>query len=138
MAHNFIKFPPYFNTQREKTMNSLKAALVQVLRSPFIVIRVPALSPGVMAVEAAPDFHHTDARAGCPSAVRAAPVKPSRRAPRHPVAARHRATSLKVILLSAALAVAGIGARMLRSAKLLVIVSHLHGSIFLRSQTQSQ
>ena len=53
-----------------------------------------------MAVKAAPDFHHEDARAGCPSAVPA---------PRRPVAAGRRAISLKVILLSAVLAVAGIG-----------------------------
>ena len=52
-----------------------------------------------MAVEAAPDFHHEDARAGCPAAVRA---------PRCPVAPGHRAISVKVILLSAVLAIAGI------------------------------
>ena len=82
-------------------MNSLKKHLFSfsVLGSPFSVIRVPALSPGVMAVEAAPDFHHEDARAGCPAAVRA---------PRRPVAPGHRAISLKVILLSAVLAIAGI------------------------------
>ena len=90
-------------------MNSLKQHLFSfsvlrspfsVLRSPFSVIRVPALSPGVMAVEAAPDFHHEEARVGCPAAVRA---------PRCPVAPGHRAISLKVILLSAVLAIAGIG-----------------------------
>ena len=52
-----------------------------------------------MAVEAAPDFHHEDARAGCPAAVHA---------PKCPVAPGHRAISLKVILLSAVLAIAGI------------------------------
>ena len=90
-------------------MNSLKQHLsifsvlrspFSVLRSPFSVLRVPALSPGVMAVEAAPDFHYEDARADCPSAVRA---------PKRPVAPGRRAIFLKVILLSAALAVAGIG-----------------------------
>ena len=54
-------------------MNPLKRRLSKFACSlcPVGLVCVPALSPGVMAVEAGPDFKHEDARTGGPSAARA-------------------------------------------------------------------
>ena len=97
-------------------MNSLKRRLFpfSVLRSPFSLIRVLALSPGVMAV-----FNHEDAREGGPSIVRAAPVKPPPMTPclapdisDLAVAAKHRATSFNDLNAARARLKSGPGGRL--------------------------
>ena len=73
-----------------------------VRRSPFSLIRAPALPPGVLAVAAAfPHFNHADAGAGDSAVACAAPVKPrplflrlALNIPRLPRCPKYRAISL--------------------------------------------